>query len=379
MACSTNSYGGCTTGGCGKKGSCNSGNCNRLNTFDWLTGIEAPLPNSTEIFEVRFKGTRKGFYRNVHNFHLITGDSVVVESGDRGWEMGKISLSGPLVTWQMKKKHVKTQVKDLPIIYRIPTPEDITKQEQAQARELQILLETRSIIVALKLDMKLGEIEMQADGTKVYCFYIADKRIDFRELVKTITDRFKLRVEMRQIGVRQEAGLIGGIGTCGRELCCSTWLTNFQNISTAAARYQQLAVNSLKLAGQCGRLKCCLNFELETYLDALKEIPNITKIETELGVAFLQKTDIFLKTLWFSYPKDDTWVPITAEKVVELAEMNKQGIKPPSLTSINEIENETTTTRQHDFVDVVGQVSHESLTKNEQRNFKNNNKQKRKK
>ena len=368
MACSTINYGGCTTGGCGKKGACYSGSCNRLNTYDWFTDIEDPLiTRGNEVFEVRFKGTRKGFYRNVHGFHLVTGDLVVVEVGDRGWEIGKISLSGPSVTWQMKKKHAKAPSASLPIIYRIPSSEDIAKHELAQSRELQILVETRNIIADLKLDMKLSDVEMQADGTKVYCYYIADKRIDFRELVRAMAEKFKLRAEMRQIGVRQEAGLIGGIGTCGRELCCSTWLTNFQNVSTAAARYQQLAVNSLKLAGQCGRLKCCLNFELETYLDALKGIPNITKIETELGMAFLQKTDIFLKILWFSYPNDDTWVPISTEKILELAEMNKRGIKPPSLAAINESPEQTPI--KHDFVDVVGQISHKTLDKDRTKKY----------
>jgi cell fate regulator YaaT (PSP1 superfamily) len=365
MACATCSSGSCSTSGC-KSGGCSTGGCNKLNTFDWFGNIVSSVTDPrNSIFEVRFKNNRKGFYRNVNALDIHTGDIVSVES-DRGFDIGKISLSGELVRLQMRKKKINSPVEELPKIFRVATEEDIQKLEIAKSRELDAISKTRTIILSLNLDMKLSDIEFQGDNTKAIFYYTADQRVDFRELIKTLADSFKIRVEMKQIGPRQEAGLIGGIGSCGRELCCSTWLTNFKNVSAAAARYQNISLNPLKLSGQCGRLKCCLNYELETYMDALKGIPEVRFIETEAGPAYHQKTDIFRKIMWFSYKDSAEWHALTVEKVLELLKKNKTGIKTANIESevvVSEVETET-------FVDLVGQSKIGDRPMNEKR--KNN-------
>jgi cell fate regulator YaaT (PSP1 superfamily) len=345
----------CGTGGC-KSGGCATGGCNKLNTFDWFSSMLPPdTGRQDEIFEVRFKSTHKGFYKNVNSLDLITGDVVVVES-DRGYDTGTISLSGELAKLQMRKKklHADKALK----IYRKASEEDMERLKLARSREISVLQKTREIIRRMKLEMKLSEVEIQGDNTKGIFYYTADSRVDFRELIKVMAEEFRLRVEMRQIGLRQEAGILGGIGSCGRELCCSTWLTDFKNVSTAAARYQNISLNPMKISGQCGRLKCCLNYELETYMDALKGIPDVYSIETELGVARLQKTDIFKKKMWFSYADSSEWHPVDVRRVTDIIQMNKKGVKPPSLMSTEEIAAAAETTRRSkemDFVDVVGQ------------------------
>lgn len=307
------------------------------------------------LHEVRFKSSHKGFYKNVNGLDLITGDLVAVES-ERGFDVGTISLSGELTRLQMRKKRVSED--KLLKIYRKATPDDLEKLKLARSRELDVLQRSRVIIRRMKLEMKLSEVEVQGDNTKTTFYYTAESRVDFRELIKVLAEEFRLRIEMKQIGLRQEAGILGGIGSCGRELCCSTWLTDFKNVSTAAARYQNISLNPMKISGQCGRLKCCLNYELETYMDALKGIPEVHSVETELGVARLQKTDIFKKKMWFAYGDGSDWHGVDVVRVKELVALNKKGIKPPSLLSSEEIiaqEEETRREKAMDFVDVVGQ------------------------
>lgn len=356
MGCGTCSTGnGCGTGGC-KSGGCATGGCNKLNTFDWFSQMLPPDVSRQEtLHEVRFKSSHKGFYKNVNGLDLLTGDLVAVEA-ERGYDVGTISLSGELTRLQMRKKRVSED--KLLKIYRKATPEDLEKLKTARSRELDLLQRSRIIIRRMKLEMKLSEVEVQGDNTKTTFYYTADSRVDFRELIKVLAEEFRLRIEMKQIGLRQEAGILGGIGSCGRELCCSTWLTDFKNVSTAAARYQNISLNPMKISGQCGRLKCCLNYELETYMDALKGIPEVHSVETELGVARLQKTDIFKKKMWFAYGDGSDWHGVDVSRVKELVALNKKGVKPPSLLSSEEIfaqEEETRREKAMDFVDVVGQ------------------------
>lgn len=356
MGCGSCGSGGCSTTpkGCNSNGGCSTGGCNKLNTYDWFGNMQQPSQTEYDnIYEIRFKNTRKSFFRNVNGLSLITGDLVVVES-DRGYDLGQISLGGILARLQMKKRKIDPRSDRIRKIYRRATQEDIEKAKKARQREQETMVETRVIIRNLDLEMKLSDVEYQGDNTKAIFYYIADQRVDFRELIKILADRFKIRVEMKQIGLRHEAGLVGGIGSCGRELCCSTWLTDFKSVSTSAARYQNLSLNPMKISGQCGRLKCCLNYELETYLDALQDIPNVTKIDTDQGEAYLQKTDIFKRIMWFSYKNDTTWAPLEVEKVVKMAAMNAEGEKPASLRSLDEAIPEDE--ESFDFVDVVGQA-----------------------
>jgi len=287
-------------------------------------------PDQSEVdnvYEVRFKNTRKGFYRNVNGLRLYIGDKVVVES-DRGYDVGTLSLGGVMAELQMKKKGVKKDIKDIPRIYRKANEADIEQLQAVREREPETLVKSRELIEELRLDMKLSEVEFQGDNSKAIFYYIADHRVDFRQLIKVLAREFRIRVEMKQIGLRHEAGLVGGIGSCGRELCCSTWLTEFKTVSTSAARYQNLSLNPMKISGMCGRLKCCLNYELETYLDALIDFPEVTHIITSKGRARLEKTDIFKRTMWFCYEKESTWYPFTIEKVKEIIIANEKGEKP---------------------------------------------------
>ena len=331
MGCSSCS-GGCGTNGagCGKTGGCSSGGCNKMNTFDWLSNMDYAGTPKFNIVEVRFKGGRKEFFRNSNNLELYIGDPVIVEVPN-GHHLGHISLTGELVRLQMKKKNVADD-ENIRSIYRIANQKDLEKKDTAQKRENPTLFRTRQVIDNLKLDMKLTDVEYQADNTKATFFYSAEERVDFRELIKLLAAEFKIRVEMRQISLRQEAGRLGGIGSCGRELCCATWLNDFKSVSTSAARYQNLSLNPAKLSGQCGRLKCCLNYELDTYMDALQGIPEVEEaLQTQKGRATLQKTDIFKKTMWFGYFDETTWHPIPVQRVKEIQELNKKGIKPATL------------------------------------------------
>jgi cell fate regulator YaaT (PSP1 superfamily) len=328
--CSTCASGNGVVSGCRNNGGCLTGGCNKMNVFDWLSNMELPAKDKFDIIEVRFKGGRKEFFKNADNLDLVTGDAVVLDVPN-GHHLGYVSLQGELVRLQMKKKGVNND-DEIRKVYRKAHFKDIEKYEEVQKRELPTLYRTRQIIDDLKLQMKLSDVEYQADNSKATFFYSADDRVDFRELIKLLASEFKIRVEMRQISLRQEAGRLGGIGSCGRELCCSTWLTDFKSVSTSAARYQNLSLNPSKLSGQCGRLKCCLNYELETYMNALEDIPELeVPLEIERGQAKLQKTDIFRKVMWFGYDGENTWYPVEVNRVAEIVELNKKGVKPSSL------------------------------------------------
>jgi cell fate regulator YaaT (PSP1 superfamily) len=306
-----------------------------MNVFDWLSDLDVPQFQRFQIVEVKFKGGRKEYFRNSTELILHTGDPVMIESST-GIHMGVVSLQGELVRLQLLKKSIKDD-ENLKNIVRIANEKDVEKHEQAIARDLPTMYRGRQIIQDLKLNMKLSDVEFQSDGTKAVFYYSSDDRVDFRELIKLLATEFKIRVEMKQISLRQEAGRLGGIGICGRELCCSTWLTDFKNVTTAAARYQNLSLNPVKLSGQCGRLKCCLNYELETYMDALKGIPTIEgRIKTKKGEAVLQKTDIFKKMMWFGIIGDEAiWIPVSCDRVQEIIDLNKKGIIPESFEDLN--------------------------------------------
>jgi cell fate regulator YaaT (PSP1 superfamily) len=334
-ACGTTKDG--AVSGCKNNGACGTGGCNKMNVFDWLSNMDIPVEDKFKVVEVRFKNGRKEFYRNSENLNLTTGDAVVVEVPN-GHHIGYVSLQGELVRLQMQKKKVNND-DEVKKIYRLAHQKDLEKFEEVKKRELPTLYRTREIIRDLKLEMKLSDIEYQADNMKATFFYSADDRVDFRELIKLLAGEFKIRVEMRQISLRQEAGRLGGIGVCGRELCCATWLSDFKNVSTSAARYQNLSLNPSKLSGQCGRLKCCLNYELETYMEALEDIPKIeSPLLTEKGEATLQKTDIFRKIMWFGFNEENTWYPLNINRVNHILQMNREGKKPASLELDVEVE-----------------------------------------
>jgi cell fate regulator YaaT (PSP1 superfamily) len=327
--CGTSKSGG-KVSGCNNNGACETGGCNKMNVFDWLSNMDMPVEDKFKIIEVRFKNGRKDFYRNSDNIVLTTGDAIVVEVPN-GHHIGYVSLQGELVRLQMQKKKIADD-DEIKKVYRIAHQKDLEKYEEVKKRELPTLYRTREIIRDLKLEMKLSDIEYQADNTKATFFYSADDRVDFRELIKLLAGEFKIRVEMRQISLRQEAGRLGGIGVCGRELCCSTWLSDFKNVATSAARYQNLSLNPSKLSGQCGRLKCCLNYELETYMEALEDIPKIEgPLLTERGEATLQKTDIFRKIMWFGFSEENTWYPLNIERVNQILKLNREGRRPATL------------------------------------------------
>ncbi len=330
MGCSCGSTKDGQVSGCKNNGACNTGGCNKMNVFDWLSNMDMPMQDKFDIVEVRFKNGRKEVYRNSDKIALTTGDAIVVEVPN-GHHIGHVSMQGELVRLQMQKKKIANDG-EVKKIYRLAHQKNLEKFEEVKKRELPTLYRTREILRDQKLQMKLSDVEYQADNTKATFFYSADDRVDFRELIKVLAGDFKIRVEMRQISLRQEAGRLGGIGVCGRELCCSTWLTDFKNVATSAARYQNLSLNPSKLSGQCGRLKCCLNYELETYMDALADIPKIEQpLLTEKGEATLQKTDIFRKIMWFGYREENTWIPINVERVNEILKLNAEGKKPASL------------------------------------------------
>lgn len=333
-ACGTKKDG--KVAGCQNNGACGTGGCNKMNVFDWLSNMEMPMQDRFSIVEVRFKNGRKDFYRNTDRLTLTTGDAVIVEA-QTGHHLGHVSLQGELVRLQMQKKKIADD-EEIRKIYRLANQRDLEKFEEVKKRDLPVLYRSREIIRQLNLAMKLSDVEFQADNTKATFFYSAEDRVDFRELIKLLASEFKVRIEMRQISLRQEAGRLGGVGVCGRELCCSTWLSDFKNVATSAARYQNLSLNPSKLSGQCGRLKCCLNYELETYMEALKDIPEIeAPLLTEKGEARLQKTDIFRKIMWFGYKEENTWYPLNINRVNEILELNRAGKRPASL-EINEEE-----------------------------------------
>jgi cell fate regulator YaaT (PSP1 superfamily) len=363
MGCSTCGTG--KPGGCKSNGSCSSGGCNRLNVHDWLSNL--PIDDnesSCKIIEVSFnQGSRIDFYRN-STLHFFTKGDILAVEGISGFDVGTVNVTGELVRIQLKKKRIDESTADFKKILRLATDNDIAKWKETKARERHVLVRSRAIARQLNVDLKMSEVEIQADARKATFFYIADERVDFRELIRLYANEFKVKVEMKQIGARQEAGKIGGIGSCGRELCCSTWLTDFKSVNTNAARYQNLSINQTKLSGQCGRLKCCLNYELDTYLDALQYFPDDADvIEVAKGRAFLVKKDIFRNLMWYSMAESTKHYPLSIETVKKIKEQNIQGIKPAALETV-EIISDKLKEVEPEFVDVVGQITLKSLEKN---------------
>jgi cell fate regulator YaaT (PSP1 superfamily) len=349
-----------------------------MNAHDWLRNLPiADLDSHCKVVEVSFSnGSRKDFFRNTTLQHFEKGDLVTVE-GVSGFDVGEISLTGEIVRLQMKKRGVKEDNPEMKKVLRRASERDIDAMKQNKAREPEAVIRSRAIAKQLKLDMKISQVEMQADGRKATFYYIADGRVDFRELIKVYASEFKLKVEMRQIGSRQEAGKVGGIGSCGRELCCSTWLTDFKSVNTTAARYQNLSINQTKLSGQCGRLKCCLNYELDTYLDALQHFPdNCDLLQVAKGNALLIKKDIFKNLMWYVLPESTKQYPLTIERVKKIKSLNQQGVIPEELEAV-EVTSSKHTEVEPEFVDVVGHISLRSLEKaDKKRKQKNQQKQK---
>jgi cell fate regulator YaaT (PSP1 superfamily) len=321
-----------------------------------------------DVVEVRFKNSRKEYFRNVNDLPLVVGEVVAVE-GSPGHDIGIVSLTGELVKLQLKKRNIQADDPAMKKLYRKAKQADVEKWQEAQAAEQDTMIRSRQIAAGLKLNMKISDVEYQGDKSKAIFYYTAEERVDFRELIKILAEQFRVRIEMRQIGARQEASRVGGIGSCGRELCCSTWLTDFRSVTTGAARYQQLSLNPQKLAGQCGKLKCCLNYELDTYLDALKDFPDSIDLETQKGRARHQKTDIFKAIFWYTFADEpDNFIAVPVARVKEVIAMNKNGQKPDILVAVSE---QKAVEKQPDFENVVGQ---DSLTR-----FDNKNKNKKRK
>ncbi len=354
--------------GCKSNGGCSSGGCNRMNVFDWLLNLPVNDEDAAcKVVEVSFNnGSRKDFFRNSTVHHFEKGDFVTVE-GISGFDVGTISLTGELTRLQLKKKGINEFDPELKKVLRRSSDKDLEVWQQNKGREKDAIIQSRAIARQLNLEMKISEVEIQADGRKATFFYIADDRVDFRELIKVYAREFKVKVEMRQIGARQEAAKVGGIGSCGRELCCSTWLTDFKSVNTTAARYQNLSINQSKLSGQCGRLKCCLNYELDTYLDALQHFPeNAETLQVAKGTATLIKKDIFKDLMWYILPDSNKQYPLTIERVRKIKQLNAQGNVPSELEAV-EVTSQKVKEVEPEFVDVVGQISLRSLDKAEKK------------
>ena len=364
MSCTSCSSSGGKVAGCKSNGGCSSGGCNRMNVHDWLANLPFSDPESMcRIIEVSFNhGSRKEFYRNTTTHLLEKGDLITVE-GVAGFDVGYVNLTGEIVRLQLKKNGVSETDPEIKRVMRRATEKDLEIMQQNKAREPEAVIRSRAITKQLNLAMKISEVEIQADGRKATFFYIADDRVDFRELIKVLAREFKVKVEMRQIGARQEAAKVGGIGSCGRELCCSSWLTDFKSVNTTAARYQNLSINQTKLSGQCGRLKCCLNYELDTYLDALQHFPdNADTLQVAKGNAFLIKKDIFRNLMWYTLPDSNKQYPLTIERVRKIKQLNQQGVIPEELEAVD-VTTQKPKEAEPAFVDVVGQISLKSLDK----------------
>lgn len=369
--------------GCKNNGTCGTDSCNKLTVFDWLSNMK--LPNGQEPFnivEVRFKNSRKAFYRKGKAQNLSIGDLVATET-QSGHDIGQVTLTGELVRFQMKKKKIKEDSEEVLKIYRKASQKDIDIWQQARDREKTIQKRAREMAIFLHLEMKISDVEFQGDGSKATFYYTAEKRVDFRQLIKDMAQAFSIRIDMRQVGLRQEASRLGGIGSCGRELCCSTWLTDFRSVSTSAARYQQLSLNPQKLAGQCGKLKCCLNYELDSYRNALKAFPKTeTKLQTSKGVGVCQKIDIFKGYMWYAY-KDEwkNWHLLKTDQVKQIIELNKA---KKTVLSLEDFSQETRVESPDKvFENVVGQDSlnrfdspKKRKAKNKSRSRKNSNQKK---
>lgn len=362
--------------GCKNNGNCSSGGCEKLSVFDWLANMQ--LPDDQKPFdkvEVRFKNGRKDFFHNKEELSLSMGDTVATEA-QSGHDIGIVSLTGELVKVQMKKKKVNPERDDLPVIYRKANQRDLDKWHECQKREEPVKKQAREIAIALKLQMKISDVEFQGDGTKAIFYYTAESRVDFRQLIKEFARTFKIRIEMKQVGYRQEASRLGGIGSCGRELCCSTWLTDFRTVKTSAARYQQLSLNPQKIAGQCGKLKCCLNYELDMYQESLRAFPKMDKkIITQKGKAVCQKIDIFKKKLWYAYLEDkNNWIELDLEDVQEIIKAQREEKYVASLEDF--VQTEPEKSEAVDFEDAAGQ---DSLTRFDHKNRPNKKRRKKRK
>ena len=380
MSCASCSSSDGSPRGCKSNGTCGTDSCNKLTVFDWLSNMQ--LPNGQEacnIVEVRFKNSRKAFYRKGKDISLSIGDLVATEA-QSGHDIGQVTLTGELVRFQMKKKNISEKSEEVLKIYRKANQKDIDVWQAARDREEIIQKRAREMAIYLLLEMKISDVELQGDGSKATFYYTAEKRVDFRQLIKDMAQAFTIRVDMRQIGLRQEAARLGGIGSCGRELCCSTWLTDFRLVSTSAARYQQLSLNPQKLAGQCGKLKCCLNYELDSYRNALKSFPKMeTKLQTEKGVGVCQKIDIFKGYLWYAYRGEwMNWHLLTTDQANEIISMNKAEKPVSSLEDY--AHEEKAEAPEKVFENVVGQDSLNRFDRpkqkkggNKSRSRKNNN------
>jgi cell fate regulator YaaT (PSP1 superfamily) len=379
MGCSSCGSDGGTPRGCKNNGTCSSGGCNKLEVYDWLANIALPSGQKVyDIVEVRFKNSRKGFYRNAEHIALSVGDVVVVETAP-GYDVGVVSVVGELARIQVKKKAPGFKPMETRKILKIATQKEIDSWIKARSFEQETMNQTRVLALTLGLEMKISDVEYQADMSKALFYYTAEGRIDFRQLIKDMADKFKVRIEMRQIGSRQEAARLGGIGSCGRELCCSTWLTDFRSVSTSAARYQQLSLNPQKLAGQCGKLKCCLNYELDMYLDAIKSFPKAeTKLKTESGEAIHIKTDVFKRLMWFAIQGENGLIALTPEQVKKIQELNSAGTIPKDLKAFTYVVEKEV---EIGYENVVGQDSisrfantSKNRNKNKNRSFQKNKK-----
>jgi len=352
-SCGTTS-GGCAPAGCQSNGNCSTGGCNAINSYDWFGNMVMPEDYKPfDVIEVKFKGRRKEFVRNSNNLEIYKGDFVKLKA-DGGFDIVAIGMTGELVRLQLKKHKVDEASAEMRVIEGKISESELEKYLAGKDKEPKTLERARTIALQLKLAMKLSDIEIRGDGKRVIFFYTAENRVDFRELIRQYADEFKMRIEMRQIGYREEASRLGGIGSCGRELCCSTWLTtHFNMVNTQAARYQNLSINMLKLSGQCGKLKCCLNFELDTYIEATNEFPKqkTVRLDTEMGTAYSTKVDILKRQMWFAYEKQNNWIPLDLKRVNEILAMNKAGQKAPAL--IDEQEKTNTISRNDAKLEVV--------------------------
>ncbi len=346
---------------CCKIPGCNGSGCNKLNVYDWLKDISlSDLDRNFNIKEISFNyGSEKGFYRNNKNLDISTGDTVVVKE-EIGFDIGKVSLSGELVHFQMKKRNIAATDESVRDIMRIANDDDLKTWEEAKSLQHETMVKAKSISLKMGLQMKIGDVRFQGDKKKATFYYTSDDRVDFRELIKVLASEFKIKIKMHQIGSRQEAGRIGSVGDCGQELCCCSWLTEFKSVTTNTARHQNLTITQSKLSGQCGRLKCCLNYELDNYLNALKAFPeNADFIETEKGKAKLQKTDIFKQLMWYSYEDQFRTYPISLQRIIKVLEMNKKGEKPTGLSEM-QFEQEK---EEVEYENVVGHINISSLEK----------------
>ena len=363
--------------GCKSNGTCGTDSCNKLTVFDWLSNMQ--LPNGQEAFnivEVRFKNSRKAFYKKGPGLSLSIGDLVATEA-QSGHDIGQVTLTGELVRFQMKKKSISEKSEEVLKIYRKASQKDIDIWQAARDREETIQKRAREMAIYLHLEMKISDVEFQGDGSKATFYYTAEKRVDFRQLIKDMAQAFSIRIDMRQVGLRQEAARLGGIGSCGRELCCSTWLTDFRSVSTSAARYQQLSLNPQKLSGQCGKLKCCLNYELDSYRNALKKFPKMeTKLQTEKGVGICQKIDIFKGCLWYAYKGEwMNWHLLTANQANEIISLNKA--KTAVLCLEDFAHEDKAEAPEKVFENVVGQDSLNRFDRPKQKKGKNKSRAKR--